>query len=178
MSVTGDHPPARIPWLQIGIETFFVITGVLLALAVDEWRQGRRDQQLVDLSIRNIREEIDSNRKEVRRALQHHQELLALGEERPKGVDFGTKPAIIRNNAWEAAQASQAAAKMDFTLVAAISKMEEAQDTYQKLVGSALPLVYQNLSEGARMSILYDLSYFENMLLQVYDETERVIAGV
>lgn len=166
-----------IPWLQIALETAFVIAGVLLALAVDEWRQGRRDQELVALALRNIHAEMEENRATVQEALSYHRDLIARLQKDPENTG-GTpyRPAIIRNNAWEAAQSSQAAAKMDFGVIAAVSGMEELQDHYQKLVQGVMPQVYGSGST-VRLPILLDLLSFEKMLLEVYDETERALAS-
>lgn len=164
-----------VPWLQIALETFFVITGVLLALALDEWRQERRDQELVALALRNIRTELEENRASVQEAISYHQDLYARLQKNPNMDGFPFKPAIIRNNSWEAAQSSQAAAKMDFAVVAAVSEMEELQDHYQKLIMGVMPQVYGPIA--GRQPIIADFVSFEKMLLKVYDETERALAS-
>jgi hypothetical protein len=173
MPVAGDRS-SRIPWLKLGVETFFIILGVLLALALDEWRQGRREQEVVVLALQNIREEIKENRAEVRRALGHHRDLLRRQEETPD-MDVALKPAMIRNNAWQAAQSSQAAARMDFSSLAAFSKMEELQDIYQRLLAGVMPTIYQVGQQPDMKLVLQDLAWFEETLLQVYDEAERAI---
>lgn len=165
-----------IPWLQIALETFFVITGVLLALGLDEWRQERRDRQLVELALRNIRAEMEENRAAVGEAVAYHQDLIDRLQKDPgmDGVPF--RPAILRNNAWEAAQSSQAAAKMDFAVIAAVSEMEELQDHYQMLLNGIMPQIYGSGIQ-IRLPVLMDLLSFERMLLQIYDETERALAS-
>jgi hypothetical protein len=173
MPVTSDRS-SRIPWLKIGAETFFVLLGVLLALALDEWRQDRREQAVVVLALENIRNEIQANRPEVRRALAHHRDLLRRLEETP-GIGIALQPAMIRNNAWQAAQSSQAAARMDFSSVAAFSKMEEIQEDYQSLLAGVMPLLYQMDQRSAMPLIVQDLVWFDERLLEVYDEVERAI---
>lgn len=166
-----------IPWLQIALETSFVITGVLLALALDEWRQERRDQEVVQLALRNIRAELEENRAAVQEAVSYHEELISRLQNDPQSLDaVPFKPAIIRNNSWEAAQASQAAGKMDFAVIAAVSEMEELQDHYQRLLQAVISQVYRP-AVAVRQPILMDLLSFERMLLQAYDETERVLAS-
>lgn len=174
MPVASDRSSSRIPWLKLGVETFFVVLGVLLALALDEWRQGRRDQEVVVLALRNIRDEIQANRTEVRRALGHHREQLRRLEKTP-GIGVAIRPAMIRNNAWQAAQSSQAAARMDFASVATFSKMEELQEVYQGLVLGVMPTIYQVDQRSAVPLIVQDLLWFDERLLQVYDEAERAI---
>jgi hypothetical protein len=164
----------RIPWLQIGVETFFVVLGVLLALAVDEWRENRRDQAVVSLALQNLREEIRANRPEVQRALAHHRDQQRRLEETP-GIGVALKPALVRNNAWQAAQTSQAAAHMDFSSVAACSKLEELQGNYQSLLAGVMPSLYRLEDRPSMPLVLQDLIWFEEKLLQAYDETERAI---
>jgi type II secretory pathway pseudopilin PulG len=170
--VTSDRSSSRIPWLKLGAETFFVVLGVLLALALDEWRQDRREQEVVTLALQNIRSEIQENREEIRRTLSYHRDLLARLEKTP-GMPVAFKPAILRNSAWQAAQSSQAAARMDFSAVAAFSKMKDRQDLYQGFSTQVLPMVYQP-GRPSRM-ILSDFAFVEGMLLQAYDEAERAI---
>lgn len=170
----SDRSSSRIPWLKLGAETFFVLLGVLLALALDEWRQGRREQEVVVLALQNIRSEIQANRPEVGRALAHHRDLLRRLEETP-GIGVAIKPAMIRNNAWQAAQSSQAAARMDFSSVAAFSKMEEIQNDYRSLLAGVMPTIYQVDQRPTMPLILQDLAWFEERLLQVYGEAERAI---
>lgn len=170
----NDRSSSRIPWLKLGIETFFVILGVLLALALDEWRQGRREQEVVVLALQNIREEIQANRTEARRALDYHRDLLRRLEKTPQ-TSVALRPAMIRNNSWQAAQSSQAAARMEFSSVAAFSKMEELQEVYQGLVAGVMPTIYQVDRQPSLRLILQDLVWFEGTLLQAYDEAERAI---
>jgi hypothetical protein len=173
MSVS-DRSSARIPWLQIGVETFFVILGVLLALGLDEWREGQRDQKVVALALQNIRGEIQANRLEVQRALSHHRDLLRRLEATP-GIGVALKPAMIRNNAWQAAQSSQAAGHMNFSSVAACSKLEELQGDYQSLLAGVMPSIYRPEDRPSMPLVLQDLVWFEKKLLEVYGETERAI---
>ena len=174
MSVASDRSSSRIPWLKLGVETFFVVLGVLLALALDEWRQGRRDQEVVVLALQNIRQEIQANRAEVRRALAYHRDLQRRMKETPD-MGVALQPAMIRNNAWPAAQSSQAAARMAFPAVAAFSKMEELQEVYQRLLAGVMPTIYQVDRQPSLQLIVQDLGWFEETLLKVYDEAERAI---
>ena len=174
----SDSPSSRIPWLKLGVETFFVILGVFLALALDEWRQARREREVVVLALQNIQAEIEDNRKQVREALAYHRELLGRLEKTPRMKNVAFRLAILRNNAWQAAQSSQAAARMDFPSVAAFSKMAELQELYQGVLANLMPLIYAKGSGSGQespASIFHDLIYFEQMLLQAYDEAERVI---
>lgn len=174
MPETGDRS-SRIPWLKLGVETFFVVLGVLLALALDEWRQDRREQEVVVLALQNIREEIRSNRAEVQRALGHHLDLLRRLKETPD-MAVALRPAMVRNNAWQAAQSSQAATRMDFSAVAAFSRMEELQEVYHRLLAGVMPNIYL-VNEQPEMSLfLHDLVWFEQGLLKVYEEAERAIS--
>ena len=173
MSVPGDRS-SRIPWLKLGVETFFVVLGVLLALALDEWRQGRREQEVVVLALQNIRDEIQANRAEVQRALTLHREQMGLLEKTPD-LALALRPAMIRNNAWQAAQSSQAAARMDFSAVAAFSKMEELQKVYQGLLAGVMPSLYLKDRRPEMSLVIQDLVWFEQGLLQAYDDAERAI---
>lgn len=44
-----------------GIEFFIIVTGILAALAVDEWRENRQEQEILDEYLADLASEVDSN---------------------------------------------------------------------------------------------------------------------
>ena len=64
---------------------------------------------------------------------------------------------------------------MDFSAVAAFSKMEELQKVYQRLLAGVMPSLYLKDQRPEMALVLQDLVWFEQGLLQAYDEAERAI---
>jgi len=66
-------PPSRRRWLSLGqlelsdllVETFSVLLGVLLALAINAWVQARQTQHRLDEARSSIREELLADRKRI-----------------------------------------------------------------------------------------------------------------
>jgi hypothetical protein len=63
--------------LGIVLEVVLVVCGVLLALALNEWRQVRSDRHLVARVEASVRAEIEQNRREVAAALERRAEMVA-----------------------------------------------------------------------------------------------------
>src|SRR5882762_3183261 len=66
-------PPPRRRWLRLGhlelsdllVETFSVLLGVLLALAINAWVQARQTQHKLAEARASIREELIADRKRI-----------------------------------------------------------------------------------------------------------------
>lgn len=63
----------RLP--DLAIEAVAIVLSVLLALALDGWRQERRDRATVVRVIDEVRAEIVHNREAVERAVEYHEPL-------------------------------------------------------------------------------------------------------
>ena len=79
---------------QAIFEAFFVVLAVVLALAANEWRQGRADREQARGALASIVEELEANRQAVSESLQYHQSRLELivrmqqSSQAPDGRDF------------------------------------------------------------------------------------------
>lgn len=132
----------KIPTLLL--EAFSVVLAVLLALAVDQWREDRGNRDLARLARDRITSELASNRAELEAAASRHQEILASLE---KGLadlnelttgqswEMNFPIAILSSSAWQTAQATQAVHHLDFDWVVRVSKAHDVQELY--LAGQA-----------------------------------------
>lgn len=68
--------PGRSRLLDLGIEVFAIILSVMLALAVNDWRESRKTQANVANALQTLRSEIIKNQAEVERARLHHRALV------------------------------------------------------------------------------------------------------
>lgn len=87
----------RLP--DVLIEIFAVVLGVLLALALNDWREGRAHRQTVQRVHATVQGELAHNRAEVERARAHHVDLLrALRGDGLLlyGIDLRQRPVDVR----------------------------------------------------------------------------------
>jgi hypothetical protein len=126
----------RLP--ELLLEAASVVFAVLLALAVDEWRETRSRNALADRARASILEEIRTNEAELRntrdsnRALlgRIEEALLRLKQKRDTALEFNFQIALLSSAAWNTAQMTQAANFLDFEWVRRISKVYELQGLY------------------------------------------------
>lgn len=60
---------------SLALEAVAIVFSVLVALAVDEWREARQNRALVERSASSIAAEVRANRAAVRKALAYHDSL-------------------------------------------------------------------------------------------------------
>jgi len=54
-------PSSKIAWPKLGIEAVTIIVSILLAFAVEEWREERRDRDLEREYLTRLAEDLDAN---------------------------------------------------------------------------------------------------------------------
>ncbi|NJM25034.1 MAG: hypothetical protein HC859_05560 [Bacteroidia bacterium] len=74
----------------------------------------------------------------------------------------------ISNTSWEIAQATQAIAHMDYSIIEPFSALYQEQKEYSQSVQFALQILYTG--EGSITSTLQDMVYYEGRILKRYDE--------
>lgn len=168
----GRNTIKRIPWAQLFVEAVLVVLSVLLALALNNWREDRIHKNLAEQALRSINNEIRANKIEVEETLSHHKMLIDTlqGDNPARGIAL--KLALIEDNAWETAQATQAVIYLDYDIVQQVSKIHELQEMYQRITNSVAESLYMNSNtdrKQARLLILYDLQALEQLILQAYD---------
>lgn len=134
----GFRPQLREKLPELILEAASVVFAVLLALAVDEWREKRSQNALAERARASILEEIRGNEAELRRTrdknralLRRIEETLARGRQGPEmSLEFNFQIALVSSASWHTAQMTQAASFLDFDWVRRVSKVYEFQDLY------------------------------------------------
>lgn len=171
-------------------EAAFVVLGVVLALAANEWRQARADKQLSEQALATIFEELKTNRSAVATSLEYHKGLLEMlfaeHEEgwKPTGSQFPrgfVSPARTSRTAWETASETGVFPKTDFTIVRELSHVYAQQDRYEVQARSVGEIIYTEMFRGGLAaiadnyrnfaSIIGTFAYREEQMLGIYDET-------
>ncbi|MEM8486107.1 MAG: hypothetical protein AAF564_11195 [Bacteroidota bacterium] len=152
-----------INWFAIFIEAFFVVLGVFLALAVNNWRDDYNKQQRAEVALKSIIEEIDVNRIAVNEAILYHTGLMdtlykhmrayGVAAENKPGMDVFTggfvNPAEPLSRAWETANATGVVENMPYTQVLLISNVYKYQEQYEVLSTTFGQEIYRRMfNEG------------------------------
>ncbi len=170
------------------LEAAFVVLGVVLAFAANEWRESRADQAAARQAMETILDELESNRSSISEALEYHRGLLEMlfaeHEEgwAPRGEQFSRgfiAPAQLSRTAWASASETGALAKMDFEVVNLLSSAYAQQERYEAQVLSVGAIIYGELFRGGTeaiaanyrnlASLIATFSYREQQLLASYD---------
>ena len=134
----GLRPRLREKLPELLLEAASVVFAVLLALAVDEWRETRSREALAARARAGILEEIRLNETELRNTRDNNRALLQSVEEgltrleqkRDTALQFHFEIALLSSAAWNTAQMTQAANYLDFDWQRRVSDVYELQSLY------------------------------------------------
>lgn len=183
-------------WLpRVFFESALITVSILLALALDEWRDDRQDEETVEIALSNFVKEIRLNRARVDDAAPFNQGLRDVLSQRHRIGDITSNtefiemmesynPIVLQATAWETALATGSVTKMDYELVSALSLTYGLQGRYlqttrdgmtdlmrpENLLPEKLPLTVYN-----SVRYLNDVNAMETELSIVYGEAESVI---
>lgn len=176
------------------LEVFLIILGVMVALAANEWREGRAVEQRTELALENIRLEIARNQRSMQERLTYHEALRdsiraylpdlkdvsyeAVDRDR-LGMPRGLRFLLIYDAAWQTALASQVLPHVDYETLAVLSTIYQVQDNLKLSENRLLGILFtqDNFRDGylyyavlVAQPILNDLIGLERNLRQLYDE--------
>ncbi|HET9424507.1 MAG TPA: hypothetical protein VFO55_03975 [Gemmatimonadaceae bacterium] len=190
-----DKPPASrklpVAWL---LEGLLIVVSVLLAFAVDEYRETRANRDQARRALTGIAAEIEHNLGTLEPFLPSHaawRDALsggAPGKAGATGLDvwFATRPPIegrtpfplLRRSAWDAAIASGALRFVDFGVASALADVYGMQDqtmaNVQRLASGPLSSIttYDPASKNASVRLLWltlaDIQSAEQLLVGLY----------
>lgn len=173
-------------------EAFFVVLGVVLALAANQWREERAAQRQADSALASILEEMQTNQAVVADSLDYHSQLLEMirTTEQPTPRDFTRgfiAPAAIFRTAWQAASQTGALENMEYATVLELSRVYASQERYEHQARVAGEIIYRELftrgigavvDKPANLAALIaTFSYREQELLGLYEGCLATLAG-
>ena len=124
------------------LEVFLIILGVMVALAANEWREGRALAQRTDIALENIRLEIERNQKTMQQRLPYHETLRDSLErylpelrnlsfeqvnEQRLGMHRGLFFLLTYDAAWQTALTSQVLSNVDYETLTILSTIYQVQ---------------------------------------------------
>lgn len=169
-------------------EAAFVVLGVVLALAANEWRKSRADIVQANTALTEIVRELEANRQAVATALEDHRGLINKITQATDSTaklslrDFNRgfiAPAQVHRTAWSSATEIGALSNMPYESVLVLSRVYAQQENYQEQAKSVGQIIYAELYRGGTTaiiansdnlaSVLQTFAYREQQLLEAYD---------
>lgn len=183
-------------WLpRVIFESALITVSILLALGLDEWRENRETQATIRQAVSNFLSEIQQNKARIDDAAPFNMGLYEVIDQRHKNGDIQTmsdfismmdsySPVALQSTAWETALATGSLAKMDYTLVSALSLTYGLQSRYDQTNRSAKarltnPQVLND--ESVELAIYNSLQYLKDVtsmeteLAVVYAEAADIV---
>jgi len=139
------HERLRDKLPEILIEAGSVVLALLLAFAVNEWRERRQEEERAAVARDAILRELRANAAEIETTRTALKPILAslhgaLDEKQPEPhelkVDLGLS--LLSAAAWHAALATQASQRIDFDWTTRVAKVYELQDTFLHVQDAAV----------------------------------------
>jgi len=157
-------------WLpQVFFESALIVVSILVALGLDEWRENREAEEVVQHALSNFLIEIRQNKARIEVAAPFNQGLRQVLNSHYLDGDIESvdefvnmveiySPAGLQSAAWETALATGSLAKMDYNLVTALSMTYSLQSRYQLTTHSGMSDLTspQNLSESKLKLAMYN----------------------
>jgi hypothetical protein len=148
-SVSGHESPIR----RILFESALIVFSILLALAVNQWVDARKQRALTEHALTAIRDELTGNADRIRNGLPYHRSLEAeLRHQDSVGVvhrytDFvrgapdwsGFKNPELDGTAWQSALTLGAVSNMAFDTVRALSRLYSLQAKFDQYNAASIP---------------------------------------
>ena len=139
-----DRLRRKLP--EVLIEAGSIVLAILLAFAVDEWRERRAQLALAERARRTIVSELQANRSELRGTRGANAQTLesiakqvaALADGPANSVQAGMNLSQLSAAAFQTAQATQAAQFLDFDWLVRVGRTYELQRTYVATQDNAL----------------------------------------
>lgn len=144
----------RLP--ELLIEGASVAFAVLLALAVDQWRESKSNDGLAERAEQSILAEVRTNLGHLEDQAHHRDSLIAYTREVRAslvdgadldGINVNVSPALLTRTAWETAQVTRALHFMDYDRVAQIGRIYEIQVLYEDAEDALVRLLAGGLSQ-------------------------------
>jgi len=187
--------PWRV-WLPRALfESVLIVFSILLALALDQWKEDEEIEALVNRSVASFEREIKSNKSRLEDISAYHSGLEQLLDQQNDGhglrsvkefrdVMSALQSPPLLSSAWQTALATGVLSRMDYEMVAALSLTYSTQlrfdEAYQS--NSRTLLAPANLDEDKLdITVFYaarfvaDVTRSESELVVYYEQTLAMI---
>lgn len=134
-------------------ESALIVFSILLALAINEWKENRDHERLARQALENFEREIQENSSRVERGIPYHSHLLEAFKKSRSVSEIpgwqGIDAPILQDTAWQTALATNALGQIRYDTVSALSRVYTSQKSFEKTSEDVTAtLVAQGLSDG------------------------------
>ncbi|MFU8878112.1 MAG: hypothetical protein ACNA7E_08210 [Wenzhouxiangellaceae bacterium] len=167
-------------WALLLVEAALVVISVLLALALNSWREASAHHALAQRAVQTVVDETAGNCAIILDVLPYHEQVLD-GQTEYKGLGL----ALLRNDAWSSAQSAGAAVHIEYEIASLAGAIYALQDDHRRLLHSGLLAAYITALdldpgyamlhqpeefplEGPHPFMLHDFIHLEKQLLTAY----------
>lgn len=173
-------PKKQMPvWLpRVLFESALIVASILAALAFDEWREDRQDDEIMQFALLNFSAEMRQNKIRIDDAAPFNSGLRQVVARHYRDDDVRSvddfvdmvasySPARLQSTAWDTALATGSLAKMEYELVTALSLTYSLQSRYAFVTRTGLRELTspQNLSDrNFRLAIYNSLRYLDDVI--------------
>ncbi len=179
------------------LEVFFIMLGVMVALAANEWRENSALAKRTDVALENIRLEILRNQATLQQRLPYHQAMsdsihvnypklrdvsLEFEEVTRLGMARGPFFESLYNTAWQTALTSQILPNVDYETLTLLATIYQTQDEMKEKENQFSSILFSpdNMEKGkayhaVRLSepFINGVVKHELELLSIYDTALR-----
>lgn len=161
---------------ELILEAASVVFAVLLALAVDQWRDTRAEQRHAERAQAAIVHELRSNASEVEEMLGRNR----LGVERLRAaiaaaesgdqLELNYQLAELSSAAWESARLTGAASELELDWLIEVARIYELQELYadgQRQIVERIATLGEAIAEGEATAVLRGLAGRAEGLLEL-----------
>lgn len=178
----------RVP--DILLESFFIVAALLLAFALDEWREEKEKQEIADKAKTAIYSELSDNLDKLQRNLPVHEErlgdlknIIQAMENTPEEdseLGFEYSMVLISSAAWESAKMTQVVQNFTFEEITDFSQLYQMQDLYTDNQDKIIDKVMEmgDLDEDELLGIMKRLSHRLEILIDINKDYSRALESV
>jgi type II secretory pathway pseudopilin PulG len=177
---------------ELMVEAAMVVLAVVIALGVDEWREGQQQRELASRALQVVMAELEANRAELADNLPPNQALLESVIEADRAGELGEdfdltfEYSLISSSAWETAQVTQATHFMPLEHVQRLATLYGLQELFGRAQDRVLNFILDvgpiarddpNQIPSLVRGSLTNAVGMTGVLLEAYEGTLQEIGG-
>lgn len=179
----SNVPVRRFPVQTLLVEVISIVLGVLLALAVNQWRENQSHKAQAKSALKNISNEIQSNLKALKILHENNSatiEFMTDGNESATSEDSKFIPGIqLRETAWKTLLSTNVANYVNYETILTLSDTYSIQDVYKQaavsITEAALNLAAYAAANGRDVDDNHFQRQFYDYLLMLVDVESELL---
>lgn len=176
---------SRARVVELVVEATMVVFAVLVALALEEWRQEQRLLQLAERAQASVVAELEANLDELedaREPLVRVQgvlaEVLATEDLTLLGDELDVQLPDLSSTAWEVAQGSEAAPYFEYAWVIEMARAYEILEVYGSASDNVIAAMSRIIGHGASTETIADIFGWLVIINDVHAQTDARLRTV